>query len=390
MKRELNVVAKESEEKGVDNKLTDSQIEDIKNTIEKNINEDEKKIRSYPSNNDDLEGESGLEPIQEEATVVTNINNGLQYTAKVDNIDESLAKILDIDVEDLINIPDDIKDIELRTEDIYRNAIESYDIKEEDVPKLIPLLDRYRNGEEIKYNDLPLEIKRVISRECASVGNFSKEAKNMFTDALISGIVRDSGIDKINLDMVNAISESFDMSEFADKMTTDTYANLSDKFNKGYVELSKKLKDKGEFEKAEKLDSISNAFKESYQLKEFKEFLKKVKIKKFDFDKIDRVCQEFNFKYENLRNFNIHDVRKLMPVYGRAFPEYKQSTRDALVIAFCRYCRNKNASNYVDHTFMSYFVLNSINLVVIKNHTGLIKEMNDNIKECLDILAERY
>lgn len=328
-----------------------------------------------------------LEPITETINVIEG-SAGLLMPEPPD-IDKSLAKLLDIKPEDLLKVPDNINDIIIRTEDIIANAIESYGFDKESVQDLLPIIEEFRSGKEIKYKDLPLSVKKVIHKECEANYNFSKEAKNIYTEALLDGIVRDSGIDRIKLDLEESLG-NLDFSGLNKSISESSTYNFRYKL----TEQIKKLKEEGNLEQAKTCEDILHNWEESHNLTEFMEFIKTVKIKKFEFEKINRLCNEFNFKYENEPHFHIQDIRNIFPALYLIFSKtFEKTTIDALVISFIKYCKNYSSRNIAEHTFMSYFILNILQLKVLFNTDNLDDvsiSMKQSLENCLNILKNNY
>jgi hypothetical protein len=56
----------------------------------------------------------------------------------------------------------------------------------------------------------------------------------------------------------------------------------------------------------------------------------------------------------------------MAPVLRRKFPEFTTEQIIKFVIAFCKFCQNMDSKDVIDHTFMSYVLINvsSLDLVI--------------------------
>jgi hypothetical protein len=368
--------------------LPEDEIKKVREVLSEVRSDDAKLLQSLPSNQGKLENEGNTgEDIIKKATVYINPNTGEKSVSEED-IDTKLSKLLDIDIEDLYKLPESASDIPYDTELIKNNAT-NYGLTDADVAALLPIIDKYRSGEKLNwYNVLPDKIKDMINKECLAVNNISVAAKKLFAEELIKGIIRDAGIDRVIIDFQQAVNKAFDISGIM-KMTLDYQSTI---FEKKYLEIIEKLEKSGNTEKAELLRKVCAAYKQSYTYEDFIKAVKsgKIKVKDFDRKKYKRFISEFNYKYEKDTPFIIEDISKMAPILLRKFSaQFTVEQIINFVIAFCKYTGNMDAKYVVDHTFMSYAIINIINIELItkdQEETAFTNILLNNIESAIKIV----
>jgi len=346
------------------NKLTKEDIALLQKTMKSAQSEDAKFIEALPSNNGVLEAvDNTMEDITEDAIVNIDPNTGTMITSFQSSVDDKLAAMLDINIEELYKLPETASEIPYDVDLIKSNA-GNYGLKDADIAALLPIIDKFRAGEDLNwYNLMPEAIKVMITKECIEVNNHSMSAKKLFASELISGLIRDAGIDKIAIDLQEITNNAFDISGIMN-MTLDYQKTvLETKFQ----ELYSNLEAEGKFEKAKTIQDVSNAYKQSYTYENFITAVKtgKLKVKQFDIDKYKRYVSEFNYKYEKDTPFVINDISGIAPVLRRKLPQFEVHQIIKFIIAFCKYCNNLDSKSVVDHTYMSYTIINIMNLDLI-------------------------
>lgn len=210
-------------------------------------------------------------------------------------------------------------------------------------------------------------------------------------DKLISEYTRET--DKMQSDIGKIVSDSF--SEIRDK----TIANID-----SYIEELRKdeLNNRDKIAKLEK-DKLF-IVDEIIGLKSFKEFCSRCKIKRYDLERPEKLFKEFNFKYVDNHNQNIHDINICSRILGTHLKEHKDDDGiTMLLIAFTKFCKNYKPDNILEHIFMDTFIKNIIYMdalapagVCILNADGsnksevdkYNKEIND-LNECITSLLRR-
>lgn len=371
----------------MDNTITKDQAKEVMKAVNSEDTEDVEVMQQLLSDNkeniNDGDGEAPEGEVDNEVLNTTvNPNTGLfnsEASEEEKKIDAEMAKLLDIDLEDLYKVPDSINDIPF-DEDMVKNNLASYGIEESNSEAVFGLIDTIKEYRSIKdnkerekinwYDHLPEAIQKIIDTNCAMVGNKSRAAKKLFAYEIIEGIIRDSAIDRMTIDLQESVNEAFDMSGLV-SMTMDLQkTNFETNIDK-YIETlqSKYSDDESKKEKLEQsiatLKAVKEAFIESYQLTGLLDKLEhhKIRIKKIDLDKYKRHCENFLWKYKKDTPFIISDISLCLPILDRKFKDkYTTDQIARFMIAFMKYTMNMKANDVVDHTFMSYFINNIRNM----------------------------
>lgn len=370
-----------------DQKLTETDLNVIKTYLRDSKSDDAKFLANLPSSKGVSEAiNNTLEDTVEEVSVSVDPNSGSMFVnPDTEELDKEMARLLDVDIEELYKLPESSSDIPYDPELVKTNASE-YGIDESDIMKLLPVIDKYRAGEELNwYKEMPDGIKAMINKQCIELNNVEMATKKLLAKEIIIGLIRDAGIDRLTIDLQQVAEEAFDISGIM-KMTLD-YQNtlLETKF----LETAEKLESEGKQDQANTIKAVSNAYRESYTYEKFIEVAKtgKLRVKDFDVKKYRRYISDFNYKYEKDTPFTINDLSSITPILLRKFPQFETNHIIRFVIAFCKYCMNMDSKDVIDHTYMSYAIINISNLdLVVKEQeedafiTVLTKSIEESIK----------
>ena len=298
---------------------------------------------------------------------------------------------------------DDIKNILPRT---LGSEIDNLN----DINILNNIIKRKINGEKISYDELPnflkesaLDIVRRSSDDGPALAFLGNKTRLNYAANLLIGELAEEWKKKnayIDLDTMLA---GFDKE--LQKFQTDTSKELGNILMSFDEERKKEIdaaiarcKAEGKSEAIEKLEKIKNIIDEAYNLTDFSEFCKHVKIKKFDLEKPKKIFLSFNAKYLKHNN-NINDIQYCPIVLDRHIIGDEKSNMK-LCLAFCKYCMNYSPDNIEEHSFMYYFIKNIILLDRI-NPKGLSYDSLDeksknfydgflnNLKKCILNLNNR-
>lgn len=369
-------------------KLTEEEVKQIEKAANETMTEEDKIVAALPSNNGVTESEGDIEPITEEAIVASDPNTNSLHVmndreGKEDEfegleINDDLKKLLTMTDDELYKVPESMEEIEI-TEDMLKGSIaDSFKLSEEDTKILLDLIARYRAKIPTDwYDNMPGKIKLSIDMQCMEVNNNSKSAKNLFASEVLDTIVRETKMDKIIIDMQKSISEAYDMSPLMEMIVDNQKTTFETELEKKINVLKQKAEESDNDEKkelflskAKLLSDIENAFYQSYTYEDMIDKIKKgkLRVKKIDVDKYGRHIRNFNYKYEQDTPFVIHDVSAVLPVLLKRLSErYKKEQIAKFVIAFIKYTVDMKATDVVDHTFMSYFISNILNLSMISD-----------------------
>lgn len=361
--------------------------------------EEQKFYDSLPSNNGQMEvkDEDLGEPEFGTASVdIDPVTGQYRQIAEQTGLTEDMVKMLEITPEDLVNIPESIYDIEVDKDILIKN-IEANGIKDDELVE--PILDivlEYRKTPEDKrdqinwYSKLPEKLKLVIDKEALKMNNATMFAKKLFAAQFIEDVLTDSGMDQITIDMEKSFAKAFDTSGIMRYMLQEEKTA----FEKSIEAMIKKVEsvtDSPEDAKQKQLEilhGIENSFKEAYTLEGFINAIKhgKVRVKKFHIEKYKRFVREFYSKYEGDTPFQIQDPTRIAPILKRRYMEFTPEQCVAYVIGFFQYTKNMRANDVVDHTYMSYFISNILQLDLVGDtveERDFLNILSNNVRTAL-------
>ena len=385
--------------------ITDSEVKEVSKFIEENTVEEDKKVAQFPSNNNITETENNsMEPVTEEVNASINVNTGAIDVLLQDNedsdlkLDDEIIRLLTMEEDDIYKVPESVTDINVTDQEL-EEAARATGINEEDIVNLLPLLKKYMDGEDLNwYNELPLNIRKKVDISCLEVNNTSKDAKKLFAAELLDTIIRDCRFDKVVIDFQKAVEKAYDLSPLMEMAIGEQKTLFEEKIEDVITKSKEKIEGADNKEAVEKiensikvLEGIRESYRQSYTLEAFIEELKtgKLKVKDFDIRKLDRFVNNFNFFYNKKNNpFIISDIRMAIPVLRRRFVDtFTEKEITTMIIAFIKHCKNRNAFDVIDHTYMSYFISNIICLDGITTNQGqeafstlLINNLEEAIK----------
>ena len=374
--------------------ISDEDVKKVMDAVAETDTEEIKEVLDLPSNNGVLEndgngeipeGESESEEVKTTIDPNTGIFNSSENNDSEEEkkLDEEMANLLDVSVEDLYSNPETLGDIDFN-EDIVKKRLESYGLKDAaQIVDLMEVIKKYRKDPDKDkknwYNELPEVFKNNIMMQCIQIGNTSTDVRKMFARELLDNLMTDIGFDRVAVDIQKLIAElnvevenfnkeiKNDVSEYITMSLDLQKTNFEAKIDK-MVELAtekyEKEKDEKILESIETVKRVKAAFIESYELKGLLDMLRrhKIKIKKIDIDKYKRHCENFLFKYKKDVPYVIDDISICAPILCRKLPEYDTVEIIRFMIAFMKYTMNFKANDVADHTFMSYFISNIKNM----------------------------
>ena len=387
--------------------LSEQQTNEIKELINKETStEDNKVIDEMPSNNGVLEAEPELEPETAEAKVeIDPVNGSYKQLAEELGISEEGARLLDIKPEDIFDIPESINDIDIDPDIIKKNILEDktlhFDKSDEKlVAQIIDLTMEYKKSpNELKeninwYNKLPDPLTAQIDKSCAENNNTSMATKKVFAAFILDQIISDSGIDQISYDMQKSMNEAFNtdgiMTYILEESKTAFETGIEKTIEKiAAIDTTEEFTEEKKSAKLKQLNDIKEAYRQSYMLEDFIAEAKKgkLRVKKFDIDKYGRHVREWLHKYEGDTPFLVQDPTRVPPVLMRIYNKrYTAEQCVAFIIAFFKYTKNYDSHNVVDHTFMSYFISNILQLDLLRETTGqanFVNILSNNVEEAI-------
>lgn len=261
----------------------------------------------------------------------------------------------------------------------------------DDIQTITNMIKRRMNGESVNaYKEFPSSIKQMlVTANVNSAGNMYannqilKSAANLLLDNLTEEYKK-SANEFIDLEMM-LMNFNKDASAIVDSTSKELGSLMmdTDVSRKQSIDAAiEKCKASNNLEGVEKLEKMKASIDDAYNLDDFIEFCKHVKIKKFDIEKPSRVYSNFINKYTNHKN-NITDIRICPDILDRHI-KTDHVSNVKLCLAFCKYTMNMSPDNVNEHTFMYYFIRNIITLDRL-NPKGIVYDtMDDTSKKFYD------
>lgn len=385
-------------------KLTKEQVDELAKLIDEGANDDEKLrvLNNLPSSNGVKErpNVAVMEDSTEKKVKVT-VDPLTGASNIVGNADDDMDKVPPINLDEYL----DMSKYEKDNIDINENMInfdevkEDYGLSKEETVAIIPLMKRVQAGEDF---DVYAELKH-ISPKIANVINKAGKSSGITNESMAKDFINEMILD------ICVNSFTIDVNEVIDNEIRNTAPDLSGM----YIDLITCKKDKlnnladnidaEDHGKAEQLREIAKACEESYTYSGFKEALAshKIKIKKYEIERPDKVFNNFCFKYQNTK-LAINQVADIVLCIPRHFKESRievdrnEITRDTVIafaVAFCNYCMNFKVTNNAQHMFMYYFIRNILSMDIVgsgEEVSEFYRDLVTNIVECLNIIHEKY
>lgn len=386
--------------------LTEDQVNEIDKVMKENIENtpDLKLVQSLPSNNGVSENTDSDQGYIKKANIVVDPYTGENKIVSTVNEDEET--IDDMSFEDLvagiesgeIKVPEDntpISKEELKSNFGILDDNGNITVSNEDFMTILEVVNRRNNKEDFNvYKALPKVIQRQIDEgiglppEGSSVitNNPIRAMRNATAEALIDEVILHLIMERAQTNLNKEIEEVF-------KSTATEVAEYSIGYtkerNEKYREYAEGLEDE---EKKKKLLETLDVIDSAYDLNTLKEFAKTCKIKKYDIENPKNYFRDFMYKYKD-QAYNIYDINLTLPMLERHIVDdenYNKADIIAFMVCFCKYIRNFNVENTLDHAFMYYVIYN---ICIVDSLPESSKEVSDkfmnNIKEVINNLKER-
>ena len=391
-----------------ENKLTEEQVEQINKVIEEAVEENKElsSIKEMPSNNGVEENEGNTEEGEMKlAQINIDPNTGEHRIIKTiedeDTVDSQTFEELVADIESG-KVKVDIDDSPI-TEKELKDIVEldedgNIDFTNEEYKTLLNIVHRRQNGEDFNiYKLLPDPIKKVInetigiSQDSSIVTKEIRTIRNSMAESYIDQYILNVSVARARGDLNKEMESLFKETE---KDIAEYTVGYTAERNKAYREQVEAMEDE---EKKEKLLNVLDTIDSAYSLDPLKEFAKTCKIKKYDIENPKNYFRDFINKYAK-SEYNIYDIKLTLPILERKIVDnekYNNADVIAFLVCFCKYIRNFNCDNIIEHSFMYYVIYNIVimdantseNTIEISNiFANNIKEVMDNLKERNDIL----
>ena len=370
--KELNHQQEEQTSEFESYKLTNQEVDEVAAVLKENVeqNKNLSMIANLPSNNgveehkatDEETGESKLVQVKinPETGERTVIGEAVEKEKK--SMDDILGEIGD--TVDHIDFEDIGKNYTISPEDM-RGAIAEDEIIEDDINlsdetilQLIDIVNRHRNGETIRYRDMPQEIVTsyldpYLKQHGIEPINCSKQAnelRNDIAEMMISQYEISISSDKVLEEYNEEIEKAF---QGIEKDMSSYLKEYNENKEKCLDKICEKITDE---EKREKVKEIMESINDGYHLERMKGF--HVRIKPIELEKPNRVIDIIAQKYMNNKQ-HMYNLYQLTQILTR---HLVQNGYDPFglrfILTFCKFCMNFDPDNPVQHAFMYYVAYN--------------------------------
>ena len=382
------------------NKLSEKDKDNILKEMNEVVQQSEKLqvLADLPSNN----GQQYHEPEQGEYVTanVTVTSTGEKYISeisdKIEENDKSFEEILE-DFGNTIDNYDFTENVEIEFEDVKKvvedeSSIGKFDISDAAVLQLFDTIKLYKQTGKVGFKDLPDEIKVHVDSflKTHGVATFSVESntiRNTIAESLISEYITNIEMEKISNEYQDMIDNIFtEMNDEISPIFKDYNQSREDMLNA-------MIRDVKDEDKKKLAADILDMIHESYSLNKFKELAKRVKVKKFDMEKPQKLFFNIQHKYENSK-YKFYELVWVTNVLHKHLKNHGIIEEDdrvsalKFILAYCKVCQNYKPENPVEHVFMYYTAYNIILLDIYKNeqYEEFAKPFLLNVKAVIDVL----
>ena len=262
-------------------------------------------------------------------------------------------------------------------------------IKQSHIDTIRRLIIKKNQGFEVKYNELPDPIKEMIDQTVKAqfgglVTNQVKKARNVVANSIIdeiyTGVIQEK-ISEVCVDMNTSI-KNLAKEELVPGISEQRKMCVST-FVYKFPQMAEECKE-SDPKKAELLLSVSEGYKQAHTLEDmYNAYIKggkRVKIRKIDIEKLNKVIANFNTKYET-SNLVVRDISPAADILARHVNKRISMTAiKGFIALFCKYTETMNPKNIGEHTFMYYFIDNILILDVPFTDEADIQFRDDYIK----------
>lgn len=386
-------------------KLTEDQKDELIKTLKEEVdkNENLKVLADLPSNNGQEEHvpEDGktvktlvnVNPFTGEKTPIPSPTD-LEDDKSLENVFENMNETLnneEIEDEKIIFdiTADDIKNY-TKNED---TVIGKYDISDAAALELMRVVNRKQNDENIKYKDLPDEVKAYVDKFLLSQGvsgfsNRENYIRNQITDSLLDELITQIGLEKLDEDFNKQIENIY--TEAGKEMSP-----LFKEYNTNKNEyLAKLIGDIEDEEKKKLAERVLDAINDAYALNRFKNYEGTIKIKKYfleEPDKIYKSCIENKYRESKYHIYKLEMIEAILDRHlklNKMIEEDDNTSAKKIMLAFAKYCENFDITIPDNHAFMYYFTYNIVLLDIYKGneYDDYAKDFLTNVLSILNIV----
>lgn len=369
-------------------------------------NENLKVLRELPSNQgvEEHEPEEGhakrtmvnVNPFTGESTPVPNSKDIPEETKSMEDVLEDMGDALNNSIVEDENVRVDInvEDVKAFTQN-EETVIGKYDISDETALELIKVINKKQDGQDIKYKDLPEEVKQYIDKYLSQNGvsgysNQSNYIRNELSNNLIDEFIVQIGLSKISDDFNKQIEGIY---EQAGKDMSPLFKEYNDNRAEYLEKMTANIEDE---EKKKLAEAVLDSIHDAYSLNRIKNSPSKIKIKSYALEEPEKIYRDLEFKYKDNKNtiFKPSVIEAILDRHlklNKMIEEDDVTTAKLIVLAFCIFTQNYDANKPVDHAFMYYFTYNVVLLDIYKGeeYDNYAKDFLNNVMGILGVIKQK-
>lgn len=382
----------------------DDLITALKEDVEKNA--DLKVIRELPSNQgvEDHTPEEGhtvrtmvnVNPFTGESTPVPS-DKDVSETKSIDEVLENMGDALNDSTLDGETVKVDITAEDVKNFAENENGmIGNYTISDETALELINVINMRQDNQDVKYKDLPDEVKQYIDKYLSKNGvvGFSNQAnyiRNELASNLIDEFILQIGMEKLSDDFNKQIENIY---EEAGKDMSPLFKEYNDNRAEYLEKMTANIEDP---EKKKLAESVLDSINDAYHLTRIKNSPSKIKIKSYYLEEPEKVYKStIEFKYKESKNkiFKPSVIEAVLDRHlklNEMIPAEDTTTAKTIILTFCLFTQNYDVNKPEEHAFMYYFTYNIILLDIYKNeeYNTYAKDFLSNVLGILDVVKKK-
>ena len=354
-----------------DNKniLTDEQVNKISDKLENEYNE-EVDVREV-SDEPETEAEEIEKTEKEESDKME--YGGAEHLRSLGLSEDIVNEYKDIKIDNDHAL--DLNNVVLPDEDI-RNTLAMYDVSDDDMSKMISIINKYRNDKSYNaYDDLPDSVKKyVIALIIPGVVN-KEGATRTLLDTFVNDTAFGKFLDEYQAELNDVIADSNNKFQTLIKDSIDELYSKIDEIRKTNPE------------QADKIDSIRKALEDSKTYKRQLEYVSKLSAKKLNkfYNRYENECAYFNKRINsNTFDIKVPDIRRVYNVIKRRFNGFTEAQIKKFIIIISKSVYDIDVTNIADVSYTYKLVANILDFEYdTEFKSDSAEEIFNNIKEVI-------
>ena len=349
------------------NLLSDKNIDDILKTLEENKESSENLKLISDISEGKIDTSVDLENVQSRQNVMINVDpktGEKRISHTIDDINNTSFS------ESISSINKDNYSTEI-TESEIKDGITELDLVESD---------------DFEISDASvLKLLEIIKRINGAADNSvrANTARNRVSELLINNYIKTLEKKRYNKGPISKLESAWKGNESDLINFFNNYKSNKEKYLK---EIQNDIIEEDSKMTEQEIYEFLDIFCDSYYLEKLLEFAPKIKIKKIEFEKPQKIFSSFESKFRDKEEYNISSIFTAFQVLER---HNKNNTENNLkfLIGFCKFCDSFKVENINEFVFM-FNVINNITLLDILNREQY-EEFSVPFIERINSIAEK-